>query len=441
LPRISVWKGKLSMYESISSWVEEHHSYILDFNKSLVSIPSENRYPTGDEKQVQEFVYRFLEGLHCEMDIFLPTDVQGLTEHEAYVGNREYENRPNVVARKRGQGGGRSLIFSGHVDTVPRGDDPWSVDPFSGKVIDGKQFGLGLFDMKGGMAAAMMALQLLEELKITLKGDLLIETVVDEEYGGANATLACRLKGYEADLAIVPEPTNLAICPANQGGSMFRIHFRGRPGRSFSGEKLLNPVFAAARFLDIFREYESYHNRKKSASPWFSGDSGLPAYVQGMKAGPVNLPLCDRVPSHCTIDLWIQCYPGTTEEELRRDFEAFIQDRADRDDILREMPHAIEKMIRFLPGTVIPDAHPSLDVLSNAAQIARPGGVPVQGAPFACDSFIFNQYSATPAVIWGPKGGNAHAPDEYIEVEEFFLLVKMYALAMIEWCGVSEPAN
>ncbi|MEX2462629.1 MAG: M20/M25/M40 family metallo-hydrolase [Paenibacillaceae bacterium] len=425
------------MYEDISRWVDEHRQYILDFNKSLVSIPSENRYPVGDEKQVQKFIYRFLSGLNCEMDMFLPTDVTGLTEHEAFLGNRQYENRPNVVARKRGKGGGRSLIFTGHVDTVPKGEDPWSVDPLSGTVKDGKQYGLGLFDMKGGMAAAMMALQLLEEMEISLQGDVIIETVVDEEYGGSNATLACLLKGYEADLAIVPEPSNLAICPANQGGSMFRITFRGRPGRSFSGEELINPVFAAARFLDVFHQYENYHSRKRSESHWFADDPGLPAYVQGVKAGPTNFPLNDRVPSHCTIDVWIQCYPETTEEELRSDFEDFCREKSAQDEILRGMPPVIEKLIRFLPGTGIPVNHPSLEVLSKVAQIAHPGGLPIQGAPFACDSFMFNLYSQTPAVIWGPKGGNAHAPDEYIDVEEFFLLVKLYALTMMEWCGIA----
>ncbi|ALS23016.1 M20/M25/M40 family metallo-hydrolase [Paenibacillus naphthalenovorans] len=424
------------MLANISRWVDEHRQYILDFNRSLVSIPSENHYPVGDEKQIQEFIYHFLSTLNCDMDMFLPTDVPGLTEHQAYLGNRKYENRPNVVARKRGKGGGRSLIFTGHVDTVPRGEDPWSVDPFSGTVKDGKQYGLGLFDMKGGMAAAMMALQLLEDLKIALKGDVIIETVVDEEYGGANATLACVLKGYEADLAIVPEPSNLAICPANQGGSMFRITFRGRPGRSFSGEPLINPVFAAARFLTIFHQFETDHRRKRSQSRWFVNDHGLPAYVQSVKAGPVNSPLSDRVPSHCTIDVWIQCYPETTEEELRRDFENYYREKAAHDDILRDMPPVIEKLIRFLPGTGIPEDHPSLEVLSKVAQTVYPGGLPVQGAAFACDSFVFNLYSRTPAVIWGPKGGNAHAPDEYIEVEDFFLLVKLYALAMTEWCGV-----
>jgi acetylornithine deacetylase/succinyl-diaminopimelate desuccinylase-like protein len=77
---------------------------------------------------------------------------------------------------------------------------------------------------------------------------------------------------------------------------------------------------------------------------------------------------------------------------------------------------------------------------SEAARVSRmvyEGGLPVEGARFACDSFVFNLHSGTPALIWGPKGGNAHAPDEYVEVEPFMDLVKMYALTMIEWCGVS----
>jgi acetylornithine deacetylase len=174
--------------EAIDHWVEVNRRAILDLNGSLVSIPSENRYPHGDEKDVQRFVEGYLEELGCTTDTFLPT-----------------------------------------------GDDPWSVDPFSVVVEDGKKYGLGIFDMKGGMAAAMMAMRALGDLGVRLEGDVTIETVVDEEFGGANGTLACRLRGYEADVAIVPEPSNLIICPQNQGGGMFRVTFDGKPGRSFSG--------------------------------------------------------------------------------------------------------------------------------------------------------------------------------------------------------------
>jgi len=424
-------------FEAIDGWVEQNRRAILDLNRSLVSIPSENRYPNGDEKEVQEFVERHLEDLGCETDVFLPTDVPGLAEHPAYLGGRNYEGRPNVVGRREGTGGGRSILFSGHMDTVPRGEDPWSVDPFSGTVESGKQYGLGIFDMKGGMAAAMMALRALNELGVGLEGDVTIETVVDEEFGGANGTLACRLRGYEADVAIVPEPSNLAICPRNQGGSMFRVSFEGKPGRSFGGEELVNPVYAAARFLEVFREYEAYHREKKPASRFFANDPGLPAYVQGVRATPVDLPLYDRVPGRCTIDVWIQCYPETSEEKLRQDFVTFVEERATGDEILSEVEPRIEKLIRFLPGTGIPEDHEIVDVATRVAGRIYPDGLPVEGAPFACDSFVFNLYSDTPALIWGPKGKNAHAPDEYIEVEAFMDLVKLYALTMTEWCGAS----
>jgi acetylornithine deacetylase len=424
--------------EAINGWVEDNRRTILDLNRTLVSIPSENRYPHGDEKRVQEFVEECLEELGCKTDTFLPTDVPGLTEHPTYLGGRNYEGRPDVVGKKAGAGGGKSILFSGHMDTVPLGEDPWSVDPFSGAVEDGKQYGLGIFDMKGGMAAAMMALRALNELGIRLAGDVTIETVVDEEFGGANGTLACRLRGYEADVAIVPEPSNLVICPQNQGGGMFRVFFEGKPGRSFSGEELLNPVYAAARFLEIFREYEAYHKKKRSLSRYFENDPGLPAYVQGMRAASSDLPLSDRVPSRCAIDLWIQCYPETSEEELRRDFVTFVEDRTRGDEILSELRPNIEKLIRFLPGTGIPEDHEIIDVTACVARQVYEGGLPVEGAPFACDSFVFNLHSSTPALIWGPKGGNAHAPDEFVEVEPFMDLVKMYALTMVEWCGAAD---
>ena len=424
-------------FEGVNDWVEGHRGEILDFNRALVSIPSENRYPDGDEREVQELVERSLRELGCRTDTFLPTDVQGLIEHSAYLGGRNYEGRPNVVGKKEGAGRGRSLLFSGHMDTVPRGEDPWSVGPFSGTVKEGKQYGLGIFDMKGGMAAAMMALKGLNELGIRLEGDVTIESVVDEEFGGANGTLACRLRGYEADVAIVPEPSNLAICPQNQGGSMFRVSFEGRPGRSFSGEQLTNPVYAAARFLEIFREYEAYHKQKKPRSKFFENDPGLPAYVQGVRAGAGEVSLFDRVPSGCAVDVWIQCYPETSEEELRRDFVSFVEQRASGDVILSEIRPRIEKLIRFLPGTGIPEDHGIIAVADRVARRIYENGLPVEGAPFACDSFMFNLYSDTPALIWGPKGGNAHAPDEYIEIEAFMDLVKLYALTMMEWCGVA----
>jgi acetylornithine deacetylase len=424
--------------EGIRGWVEGNRRAILDLNRELVSIPSENRCPEGDEAAVQRLVERVLSHLGCETDVFLPTDVPGIEEHPAYLSGRSYEGRPNVVGRRRGTGGGRSILFSGHADTVPHGEDRWTVDPFSGEVRDGRQYGLGIQDMKGGMAAAMMALRCLNELDVRLAGDVTIEMVVDEEFGGANGTLACRLRGYGADIAVVPEPSNMVICPEAQGGGMYRVTFSGRPGRAFGGEELSNPVYAAARFLDIFRRYEEHHAAKKADSKWYAEDPGLPAYVQGVRAGFGGLEYTDRVPSRCEVDLWIQVYPGTTEEELTEDLTGFYREHAKDDEVLSKTEPRFERLIRYLPGSGIPEGHGIVGVAREASRAVLGEALPVRGAPFACDSFMFNLYSETPALIWGPRGGNAHAPDEYIEVEPFMDLVKTYALTIAEWCGVQD---
>jgi acetylornithine deacetylase len=91
---------------AVSDWVEGDRRGILDLNRDLVSIPSENRCPRGDEERVQEFVEGYLGGLGHMTDKFLPTDVAGLTENPAYLGGRSYERRPNVVGKKEGVGGG-----------------------------------------------------------------------------------------------------------------------------------------------------------------------------------------------------------------------------------------------------------------------------------------------------------------------------------------------
>lgn len=422
----------------IDEWVQRHQEDLLEWNRELVSIPSMNRCTGGDEAAVQQVVHRRLSALGCDVDRFLPTEVPGLEHHPAYLAGRNYVDRPNVVGCKAGAGPGvgRSIMFSGHIDTVPLAGEEWSVDPFAAAVKDGRQYGLGLFDMKGGLAAALAALQALQELGIRLAGDVWIESVVDEEFGGANGTLASRMRGHHADLVIVPEPTNMAICPAHQGGAMYRIEYTGSSGRGFSGESLLNPAFAGARFLELFREYQRYHADKPSPSPWYA-DGSLPAYIQGMQAGCPDFPIYDRAPSSCKIDVWLQCYPGTTEDEQFADFRDFYEAHARKDELLAAWPVTITKLIRFLPGGELPEGHEVVGLLSDVAGQIVPDGLPVQGAPLACDAFMFPLFSDAPVVIWGPSGGNAHAADEYIDVAAFYELVKLYALTMIVWCGIA----
>jgi len=424
------------MPQSIRQWVEANSKDILELNRRLVSLSSQNLYPDGEELQAQLEFNKILQQIGFQTDVFLVTDVPGITEHEAFLNEgRKYDKRPNVVGVMKGTGGGRSLLFSGHMDTVPVGNEPWTKDPYGGEIEGDKQYGVGILDMKAGMVAAAMAAKCVKELGYTLKGDLIIESVVDEEYGGANGTLACRLKGYQADAAIVPEPSNMAICPAAQGGSYFRITFAGKSGRTYSGEKVVNPVYPAARFLDIVRLYHEWRNEHTPVHPLYVNNPELPTLVQVMRAGDVEFDLGDRVPSTCSFDVWIQCYPGVSEEELYNEFVSFCREKCKDDDLLKDNFPKIEKKLRFLYGTSMDVGHPILDTLKSVSREVTGKDLPVQGAPFACDSFIFNKFSPTPAVIFGLTGSNAHSTDEHIIVSDFLKMIEIYAAVIIEWCG------
>src|SRR4029079_19575102 len=147
-----------------------------------------------------------------------------LSPYAEHVGESEsLARRPNVVGTRRGRGGGKSMILNAHIETVEPGDPAqWTVAPFLAEVRDDRLYGRGACDMKAGLVAELMALRTLDELGITLNGDVFIESVISEEDGGAGA-LATILRGYTADAAIITEPTRLAIIPAQGGSLVFRL--------------------------------------------------------------------------------------------------------------------------------------------------------------------------------------------------------------------------
>lgn len=433
--------GDRAKFTAIRHWISRHENEILQLVADMVGINTVNQVDTGTEMEFQYYIQRVLgDSLGAEIDLFSPEDVPGFREHPAYYAGKDYTNRPNVTGRWRGRGGGRSLLFSSHADTAPVASG-WSRDPWK-PVLDGHRlYGLGSFDMKGGMAASIMAVRCLKETGIRLKGDVFIESVVDEEFGGANGTLAARLRGYAADAAIIPEPTNMAICPASRGGALWRITFRGNSGMSFGGEVIRNPVHEAGRFITFLEAFEHERSSTAGPAPWYVENGALPVIITRVEAGDMQARLCDSGPSECYVDIWVECYPGVTEEQLQEEIEqAYTRYRTRHGKSAGNDP-TWKKMIRFLLGSeTLPD-FPLIGMLADeVAQVTGRKSV-IQGAPFACDAFMFNLYSSTPAVILGPVGGNAHAPDEFIHIPSLYDLIEIYANTIISWCGIADEAE
>ena len=429
--------------ERLDGWIEEHREEVLQAISSLIRIRTENLPPGGDEKPGQEFLResaaRFIP--EADIDLFELDEVAGVREHPAFFPTidgqeRLYSGRPILVARRRGRGGGRSLVFSGHMDTMPVYGKTWTVfpDPFSGAIRDGKMYGRGAIDMKAGTAAGFFALKCLHDLGIELRGDVYAESVVDEENGGVNGTIAARLRNPHIDFAMLAEPSDLAVGVESIGGSDWKATVtESGPGGIGTGTALANPIHTLSR---IALALESYDRSLAQVPP-------PPAYDRSMRirlltyqmaSGGLTYGESGAVPTAGHLFFWQETYADKGEAEARQELLAFI----DRELAAGGGPSGaaprIETVIRFLEGHRTDRSHPALASIRRAYAAL---GLPhvEKGIPFATDAFAFRKASRTDVAVVGPAGANPHGIDEHVEVESIFSLIRVMVLTAIDFCG------
>jgi acetylornithine deacetylase len=428
-----------SISQNIKQWVDAHAEEAVELAAELVRIYSVNHPPNGNEGAFQRYLAEWLEKEGGEVDSYELSEVIAFTEHTAYRPGRNYQGRPNVLATFRGLGGGgKTLMFSGHADTVYEGTESWTHPPFSGNIVDGKLYGRGAYDMKGGMAASMMAVKCIRELGIPVRGDIFIESVVDEEHGGANGTLAGRLRGTAADMAIIPEPSNLQIYTAHLGGGIWKASFEGKSGLGFAGEELISALEATVSFARLLQEFGQWRNEQYPAPlPW-DGKRKLEVSLLSIFSGDPSRELQEKLPSTGELRFWIEGYPGMTGDQIIRELCQFYDSHLDQYPLLHKCKPVITPLIRYLDASEMKleglgeqflqtVSRASVNVLGSAP------GCP-QGSPFACDGFMFNLHSDTKAIVLGPSGANAHAADEYLDIESYVKLIAWYAGIIADWC-------
>lgn len=429
-----------SLLPLIETWIIEHKVPFLAFLSRLIQIPSEVIPPIGNERFCQEFVAEAYRQAGAQVDVFSPADIPELFSHPAYYGTwdgvpRDLTNRPVVVGTFPGEGGGRSLIFSTHIDTVPAGDPTeWKeASPFSGEIKNGRLYGRGSWDTKWGIATSLFAVRCVKELGFQLRGDVIVESVCDEEYGGSHGCLASRLRGYNADFAINSEPTSMVVAPAHRGGTAWKITVRGERGRGFTGKKLADPVYKLARVIQALRAYDQQRIPADAPPRFYESDPALPTYIQQVGGGGTTFAQAIGVPAECYLSIWTEEHPDTDEKMHTQRFQEFINSFLAQDADFDGIYPEYTRLFRYIPGSSIDPSHPFLEHLQRSFASA---GVEykVEGAKFACDTYIFNLYSPTPAVTLGPRGGNAHSPDEYVIVQDLLDLTRIYARLILEWC-------
>ena len=421
--------------------VEAGRDELVELAQKLVRIPSQNLPPGGEEEPAQLYIQKWLAGIGVQAELIYPDRVEGLCEHELFFRGqgcerRDYAGRPNLAARVKGGGAGRSLILSSHIDTMPAGKTEWQYDPFGGHVAGGRLYGRGSFDMKAGIAAELMAIKTLRQSGVGLAGDIVFESVVDEEHAGSNGTLANRLTGYGGDAVFIPEPSSLQLYHAHKGSRLVHLTLRGKSGMSFAGEQLPNPVEHVGSLIEAFKEFRCRRRQTAPAPPEYANDADpVPVFLNKLQAGEFSLNIPMQIPETCTLEIYWQTMPGETREDVDREFFDFLDAWVAEHPSLKQFGIEHRFSLRWMPGTRIDRDSPILRVVEDsAAALGRP--VEVTGAPYPCDLFVFNHFGI-PGVIFGPCGENCHGSDENVEIDSVVQVTQALVLSLVRFCGLA----
>jgi acetylornithine deacetylase len=406
--------------------VERSSADLTRFLRDLVRAES----ITGFEGPAQEVVRDRLKSMGARVDVWRPSR-KDFAGYEAFVAEEvEVGKRPNLVGRFGGSEGRRTLAFNGHIDVVPEGDPgSWKHPPYAARVEGGKLYGRGACDMKAGLAATVFAVQALQDAGVTMKGDILIESVIGEESSGMG-TLASILRGYRPDAAIIAEPTSLKLVTVQAGCLNFRIRVRGKAAH---GASRYLGVSAIEKFLPVHEALLALEEERRLAGshPLFEGvPNPVPLSIGKLRAGDWD----STVPAELVAEGRCGVWPGEKLAQTKRQFEAAVSRAARADPWLRENPPEVTWFGPQWEPAEIPGDH-WLAKLLDSSCVRALGRRPARaGITAGTDMRLYTNVAGCPAVVFGPGDDSiAHFSDEYVELDEVVQACKVYATAALSW--------
>lgn len=414
---------------------------LLDFLERLVEQPS----VTGNEAPAQDVVIEEFESLGLDPDVWEP-DPEELAGHPGYFetssfGEQGYEGRPNVAAVKEGAGEGRSLAFSGHVDVVsPEPVAAWSYEPWRATIEEGRLYGRGSADMKGGIAAFVHAFRALEALDVDLAGDLILQTTIEEEDGGVGGMLSALERGYRPDAAVVPEPWGIPnVGIASAGVMYFRVTVPGKSAHAARGYKGVNAIGKACHLYEALDDLDRERKARISYEPATRRDPAAKGNVTNLNVGVIDSgDWPSTVPGEAVMTARIGWPPGETRDEVRAEIEGVIEEAVAADEWLSEHPPTVEWFGWSAdPHEVDTDAE-IIRLAKRAAEDVTGGEGQFIGGSAGLDERFYELYYDIPAATMGPRGDNIHGADEYVEIDSLVETAQALATVAVEWCGVAE---
>ncbi len=410
--------------------MDERQEELIYSVKQLVRFPTPSP-PARNTKEAQLFIAGQLKELGFDIEQW---DV--------------FPDDPNVVGTLKGNDSKnyKSLIVNGHIDVaeVEKQEEGWEKDPFTPHVKNGRLYGRGTADMKGGLAGALFAIKLLRESGIDLPGDLIFQSVIGEEVGEAG-TLECCEKGYTADAAVVVDTSDLHI--QGQGGvitgwvtvkSPKTYHDATRRNMIHAGGGLnaASAIEKMVKLIQGLKELEQHWAVTKSYPGFPAGMNTInPAVIEGGRHAAF-------VADECSLWMTVHFYPDENHDDIAKEVEDHLLNVAQGDPWLREHPPTfkwggksmIEDKGEIFPSLSIDSKGDAVKSLTNAHSEVLKQKPEISMSPTVTDGGWLGD-AGIPTLIYGPGDlHNAHGVNESVSIQQLVDFTKVMITFIYEWC-------
>ena len=418
--------------QDILAAVEAGFEDQVGFTQDLIRLPSLR----GQEQTAQDFMHRALSTRGYAVDRWA-IDVEEIRHHPGFSPVKvDYSQALNVVGTHRPRDEvGRSLILNGHIDVVPTGPaDIWTAPPFEPRRDGDWLYGRGSGDMKAGLAANIFALDALKRMGYQPAATVYLQSVVEEECTG-NGALACLVRGYKADAAIIPEPADDKLVRANVGVIWFQLKVRGVPVHVREAGRGANAIEAAYRLIEGLHGLAEIWNDRKSQNHYFEDlDHPINFNVGKIEGGD----WASSVPAWCTFDCRIALYPGVNPAEAAREIEDCLRRSAAKVPFLANNPPEVIYNGFFAEGYVLEEGSAAEQTLGRAHATSYGQTLESFVTPSYLDARVFVLYQDTPCLVYGPYAEAIHGFDERVSLASVKRVTGTIALFIAEWCGLEK---
>ncbi|MBY8990668.1 MAG: M20 family metallopeptidase [Candidatus Lokiarchaeota archaeon] len=437
--------------------IEKNREEYIEFLRDLIQTESYN--PPGNEKNVALVIKKYLEDANIECEIF-PFG----------------ENRANLFSALNNRFDRKNLLYNGHMDVVPPGnEEEWKYPPLSASIKRKKIFGRGATDMKGGLAAMIISLKILKKLDLKLSGNLLLNAVADEETGGTYGTGWClenKLNSIKSDFVIIGEPTGLSPLPkgiilGEKGRVELKIVTNGiscHASVPFMGKNAIYMMSEIIQNLDkleenmpkvdppmsvdelkeqmsvVFPNNETFENilqEQAILQDIISANAQFAKNLTMIKGGIKS----NVIPDSCEAIMDFRLLPGQTTEHVLESMKKLIKDLGY--DVKNEPTGSPEDVFVYLEvlkkgeASYWQDWRDSKDLEtfhSIVGEIYKKKPIYFI-LPASSDAEHYrNTDYCQPTILFGPGSpGTAHATDEYIVIQDFIDSIKVFSLFAVEF--------